>query len=177
MVYDYLVTQNREAFLARVVEISAKLGISPDWLMVIMKMESSLNPAASNSFTGATGLIQFMPATAAGLGTSTTALKAMTNVEQLEYVYKYFQPYAGRLTSVADLYTVTFFPRALGKSDDYILQTDTITAARIAGQNPAYDINKDLQITAGELRDSISARIPSGMQISIDKAADYLKKK
>jgi len=177
MVYDYLVTQNKAAFLAKVAEISARLGISPDWLMIVMKMESSLNPSASNPYSNAAGLIQFMPSTAVGLGTSTAQLLAMTNVQQLDYVYKYFQPYSGRLYSVEDLYTVTFFPRALGQPDSYVLQTDTITAARIAGQNQAYDIDKNQTITAGELRASIQKRIPSEARIYAEAAADYVVKK
>lgn len=177
MVYDYLVTQNKAAFLARVQEISVKLGINPDWLMIVMKVESTLNHTASNPSSGATGLIQFMPSTAASLGTNTTALKTMSNVQQLDYVYKYFQPYTGRIMGVVDLYTITFFPRALGKPDDYILQTDTLTAARIAGQNQAYDINKNQQITAGELRASIARRLPSEISAVAGAAANYLKKK
>lgn len=43
--------------------------------------------------SGAIGLIQFMPSTAKGLGTSTSALKQMTAVDQLAYVEKYFAPY------------------------------------------------------------------------------------
>lgn len=177
MLYDYLVTQNRDAFLAKVAKISARLGINPDWLMIVMKMESSLNPAASNPYSNATGLIQFMPSTATRLGTTVAELKTMTGLEQLDYVYNYFQPYSGRLRSVEDLYTVTFFPRALGQPDSYILQTDTIAAGTIAHQNPAYDIDRNQSITAGELRASIRKRIPGEVQIYAQRAADYVIKK
>ena len=103
MIYENLVTQNKAAFLAKVQEIAAKLKIQADWLMIVMKMESGINHQIVNKTGGATGLIQFMPATARGLGTSTEALKTMTNVQQLDYVYKYFAPYSGRLKSVTDL--------------------------------------------------------------------------
>lgn len=169
MVYDYLVTSNKAAFLAKVAEISAKLGINPDWLMIVMKMESGINHLAVNAMTGATGLIQFMPATAAGLGTSTAALRSMTNVEQLDYVYKYFKPYAGRFFAVTDLYTVTFFPVALGKPDSYVLETSSIHADTIARQNPVFDLNKDQKITYGEFKQSIIKRLPN-------EALEYLKK-
>lgn len=177
MVYDFLIEENKAAFLLKVAEIAARLGINPDWLMVVMKIESSLNSAASNPYTNATGLIQFMPATAAGLGTSTDELKNMTNVEQLDFVYSYFKPYTGKLKSLTDLYMVTFFPRALGKSDDYILQTDTISAAKIAGQNKIFDLNKDQAITAGEFRAAVLRKVPSEVQITLEQAADYVKKK
>jgi hypothetical protein len=169
MVYEYLVKTNQAAFLAKVTEISAKLGILPDWLMIVMKMESGINPQAYNANGGATGLIQFMPSTAAGLGTSTGALIAMDNVTQLDYVYKYFKPYTGRLHSVTDLYMVTFFPVALGKSDDYVLETSSLSAGLIARANPIFDLNKDQKITVGEFKQSILSRMPN-------EVIEFLKK-
>jgi hypothetical protein len=58
----------------------------------------------------ATGIIQFMPRTAKGLNTTTQALYKMTNVQQLDYVYKYFLPAKGKLKSFEDLYLYTFYP-------------------------------------------------------------------
>jgi hypothetical protein len=170
MVYEYLVTENKAVFLQKVKEIAAKLGVNPDWLMIVFKIESGINHRAVNAVTGATGLIQFMPATAAGLGTSTVALRNMGNVEQLDYVYKYFKPYAGRLSSLTDLYTVTFFPRALGQPDSYVLQTDTLKAGTIARQNPGFDLDKDGQITYGEFKAAVLSKVPS-------EVIEYVKKK
>jgi len=176
MVYEYLVKSNQSAFLAKVIDISARLGINPDWLMIVMKMESGINPAAYNANGGATGLIQFMPSTAVGLGTSTGALIAMDNVTQLDYVYKYFKPYAGRLFSVTDLYLVTFFPVALGKPDNYVLQTSSLSAGLIARANPIFDLNKDQIITVGEFKQSVIDRLPSEALQAIAKIANDLKK-
>lgn len=170
MVYEYLVKENKTEFLAKVGQIAQALGINPDWLMIVMKVESNLNHRAVNPMSQATGLIQFMPRTAIGLGTSTFALKQMSNVDQLDYVYRYFKPYAGRLRDITDLYTVTFFPRALGKPDEYVLQTDTLSAGLIASQNRPYDINRDNQITVAELKTSILKKVPSDV-------AEFLKKK
>jgi len=169
MIYESKVTENKAAFLAKVSAISIKLGINPDWLMIVMSIESGLNQRAINRTSHATGLIQFMPSTARGLGTSTAALFAMSNVQQLDYVYNYFKPYTGRLLSIVDLYTVTFFPRALGKLDSYVLQTDTLSAGTIAAQNSPYDINKDKQITLGELKASILKKVPSDAMIFLKK--------
>ena len=177
MVYDFKVKSNAAAFLARVQQIADTLGVDPDWLMVIMQMESDLNPQAVNQQSGATGLIQFMPATARGLGTSCDALYNMSNTAQLDYVLAYFKPYAGRLTSITDLYMVTFFPRGLGREDSYTMQTDTISAAKIAAQNPGFDLDKNGAITAGEFRASILRRVPSSVQINAEAAADYIVKK
>jgi hypothetical protein len=176
MVYEYLVKSNQAAFLAKVAEVSSKLGIQADWLMIVMKMESGINPQAINTTGGATGLIQFMPSTAVGLGTSTAALYNMSNVEQMDWVYKYFKPYAGRLLSVTDLYMVTFFPVALGKPDNYVLQTSSLHADTIARQNPVFDLNKDQAITVGEFKQSVMNRLPNEAIQAILIAANNLKK-
>ena len=170
MLYEHLVRENKEQFLQKVALIASKLGIDPDWLMIVFKIESNVNHRAVNPISGATGLIQFMPRTAAGLGTSTNALRGMSNVDQLDYVYKYYKRFAGRLNSVEDLYIVTFFPVALGKPDNYVLQTDTISAGKIASQNRLYDINGDNKITLAELKASILKKVPG-------EALAWIKKK
>ena len=68
-----------------------------------------------NRISGATGLIQFMPSTAIGLGTTTAALAAMTAEDQLEYVERYFKPYRNRLNTLEDLYMAILWPIAVGK--------------------------------------------------------------
>lgn len=152
MWYSEYVKNNKEAFLNKVVSISNQLGINPNWLMFVMYWESGLNPAIRNKYSGATGLIQFMPATATALGTSVSALANMSNVEQLDYVHKYYRPYAGRMNNLYDVYLVTFFPAALGKADNWVLQTSSLSPRIIAEQNPAIDLNKDKQITVGEFK-------------------------
>ena len=51
-----------------------KLNIDPKDLLGIMNSESGLNPQAVNKSSGATGLIQFMPATAKSLGTTVSPM-------------------------------------------------------------------------------------------------------
>lgn len=158
MWFENKVTTNKEAFLQKVKLISAKLGIDPNWLMFVMNSESGLNPAAYNPNGGASGLIQFMPDTAIGLGTTTAALRQMSNVDQLDYVYKYFYPYRGKMDSIYDLYLVTFFPAALGKGDSYILQTSKLSAKVIADANPGIDLDNNDQITVGEFKNWIDLK-------------------
>ena len=158
MWYEDFVKTNKDIFLQKVKEISSLLGINPNWLMFVMRWESSLNPAAVNPISGATGLIQFLPYTAKSLGTSTTALKNMSNIDQLDYVYKYYAPYRGKIKSLYDCYLVVFFPAALGKPDSWILQTSSTTPGIIAAQNPALDLNKDGKITVGEFKQYIDKK-------------------
>ena len=151
MILEDKVTQNKAAFIARVQAIANELNLNPSWIMAVMWKESNLNHQAVNSYTGATGLIQFMPATAAGMGTSTAALRAMTNVQQLEFVRAYLKGYSNRISSFTDTYFAVFFPAAIGKTPDTVLQTSRLSPAIIANQNPAMDANNDDKITVQEV--------------------------
>ena len=148
----YYTDSDKADFLAKVKAVASNLGINPDWLMGVMYKESRLKPGAVNGTTGASGLIQFMPDTAAALGTSVAALRKMTGCGQLLYIEKYYRPYLGKLKSFPDLYLATFFPAALGKPDEYVMRTSLLSANLIAGQNPAVDLNKDGQITVAEFK-------------------------
>jgi hypothetical protein len=143
--------------------------------MMVMWSESRLNAQAVNKQPGdtedplaraakrATGLIQFMPDTALRLGTTNKALYSMTAIDQLHYVYKYFKPWTGKMKSYFDLYLVTFFPAAIGKPDDYVLQTGKLSASLIAKQNPFFDVNKDGKLTVGEIKRRMYESIPKAI--------------
>lgn len=151
------------------------LEINPNWLMMVMWSESRLNAQAVNKQPGdsenaleraakrATGLIQFMPNTAINLGTTNKALYAMSAIDQLNYVYKYFKPWTGKIKNYFDLYLVTFFPVAVGRPDDYILQTKKLSASTIAKQNPFFDVNKDGKLTVGEIKRRMYESIPKSI--------------
>jgi hypothetical protein len=169
MLYEEKVKTNKDAFIAKVVSISQRLGIEPEWLMQVFVNESGMNHQAVNPTSNATGLIQFMPNTATALGTSVAALKAMTNVQQLDWVYKYLSPYAGKINSYIDLYFTVFFPIAVGKPDDWVFQTSTLTAGKIASQNPGFDLNKDGKLTVAEVREAMLKKVPSAWQAFFSK--------
>ena len=164
MLYEERVTSNRVAFVSKVESICNNLKIAPEWLMQVMVNESGVNHQAVNSISNATGLIQFMPNTAIALGTTVAALKAMSNVQQLDYVYKYLAPYAGKINSYIDLYFAVFFPSAIGKPDEWVLQTSTLSASKIAAQNPVFDLNKDGKLTVAEVREAMLRKVPSEWQ-------------
>ena len=155
-----LENQVSSPFAAKVRQIASRLGVPPDYLMAVMWSESRLDPAATNPEGGATGLIQFMPATAAGLGTSCEALREMSALDQLDYVERFFRPYAPRCHTFGAFYMACFFPAAIGKEDDYVLQTRKLSAERIARQNPAFDTDRDGRITAGEFRRRLPKLFP-----------------
>lgn len=142
-------------FVQQVKEMAGRLGVKPEWILAVMKNESGMSTTAKNPNGGATGLIQFMPATARGLGTTTEALSKMSAVEQLKYVEKYYAPFAGKINSGTDLYMATFWPAGVGKGDDY-----KIGGAEVARVNKIFDLDKNGQITAGEFREYYRRRFP-----------------
>jgi hypothetical protein len=124
------------AFKARVGLAARNIGVQPRDLIRLMNKESRLNPRAVNPKTKATGLIQFMPSTAAKLGTSVQELRNMSALVQMDYVERYFQPYRGKIHDYEDLYIATFWPAALGKSDSTIIASRNLSAQTISSQNP-----------------------------------------
>ena len=163
------------AFAAKVSAIALKLNFEPDWLMATMYSESGLNPAARNPTGGATGLIQFMPATAIWLGTTTEALAKMTHLRQLDFVSMYYEKFGNHLHKVkqfSDLYLLTFYPKALIQSwADSKAFPDLVYK-----MNPGLDLDKNKVLTVGEFRrwavSRVNQKLPEGVVIS-----DEVKKK
>lgn len=144
-----------EAFRVRVRNIADALFMPQDgasWLMSCMAWESgrSFSPSVKNGAgSGAVGLIQFMPSTAASLGTSVDALAQMTAEEQLDVVWKYFQPYKNKLQLLSDCYMVILWPAAVGKPDATILW-DKTTRPTTYRENAGLDGDHNGQITKAE---------------------------
>lgn len=166
----------RAQFVAKVISICNDLDIDPNWLMLVMNSESNLNYLAVNPMGGATGLIQFMPATAAYLGTSTQALKDMGPVAQLDYVKKYFWPYRNKITRYSDLYLTTFYPYALGKSNDYVFGSESDRENTVRNYNKVIDLNNNGVITLGEFYTWSDNRIPADIRKQLSIGTQFMKK-
>lgn len=133
-------------------------------LMSCMAWESeyTFSPGVLNKAgSGATGLIQFMPLTAKGMGTTVQDLAAMTAEDQLHYVREYFAPYAPRIASLSDMYMAILLPSFVGKSDFSALFTRGTTAYR---QNSGLDVNTDGLITKAEATSKVLATKQLGLQ-------------
>lgn len=148
------VKENKKEFALKVTDICNQLNIKPEWLMFVMWFESRLNPQAVNPISGSTGLIQFMPSTARGLGTTTDVLKRMSNVQQLDYVLAYLRPYKGRMKRWIDVYLAVFYPKAMG-NPNFVITSDIV-----AKQNKIFDLNKDLDISVKEIETALRKQIP-----------------
>lgn len=149
-------------FIRGVEGMAKRLGTRPEYLLGVMSFESggTFNPGIRNGI-GATGLIQFLPSTARGLGTTTDALAKMSSVEQLKYVEKYFdQPnFKGKLGTLEGLYTAVLSGRARSNPNDVLFTRGTNAYA----QNPL-DWNNDGKITAGEAVTPVAARMYGGVR-------------
>lgn len=135
-----------------------------DWLMSCIAWETNetFSPSIKNmAGSGATGLIQFMPRTAEGLGTTTEQLASMTSEEQLRYVYKHFRPFRGKLNSLSDVYMAILWPAAVGKPESHVLWNQQ-SRPTVYRQNAGLDVNKDGFITKAEAASKVAEKLDKG---------------
>lgn len=167
------------AFATSVIHTCNRLGINePSWLMACMAFETgeTFSPSVRNAAgSGAIGLIQFMPSTAAALGTTVEALATMTATDQLVYVERYFQYLKGKLHSLGDVYGAILWPGMIGKPDSYVLfrQDDKDHPARYM-QNRGLDFNKDGLVSRGEVTTLVKAKLTKGMTLARDIQDDII---
>lgn len=149
--------------IKKVIEVSSRLNINPNWLLAVMYFESgrTFNPSVTNTI-GSVGLIQFTRdkkgveyKTINGVKYLLSDIKKMSFIQQMDLVelyYKDVKKFTGKIPkSFIETYLVTFFPNALGKSNDYIFETKGLSSSLIAKQNPAFDANKDGKIKKSEV--------------------------
>ncbi len=161
------IEKTSDAFRQKVIQIAANLDIDPNFLMAIMSFESgaSFSPSMKNAAgSGAVGLIQFMPSTAKGLGTTTADLAAMTAVRQLDFVEKYFMPFKGRLKTIEDAYMAVLFPKGIGKGGGFVLFT---RPSKQYAQNKGLDLNGDGVITVAEAAARVRQRLGAPTSVMV----------
>ena len=160
-------------FIAEVEAMAERIGARPEHVMALMSFETggSFDPAQRNLAGGsATGLIQFMPDTATGLGTTTANLAQMTSVEQLAYVERYFeQPHLrGRLDTVEGLYSAVLRGHAVPNPADTLYAQGT----REYTANAGLDHNRDGNITSGEASQAVVSRLYGGISAVQQRLVD-----
>ncbi len=140
-----------QAFFNKVVQVAKRVNCNPNDLLCMMSSESGLNPSARNKSSNATGLIQFMPSTAKGLGTSCSALSSMSAEQQMVYVEKCImnsKKMAGlgnQKIGPGTLYALIFLPARAGKD---ILTT---RGEKYYNSNKGLDLDNDGKITKADL--------------------------
>lgn len=137
-----------------IVKKSKEWGKDPNAVAGIIWHESKGKTQARNKYSNATGIIQFMPETARGLGTTIDDIYDMSFDDQLELTGKYFKRYGKKwddAKTATDLYSLVFYPAMAGKDDSYVLGGDKRSGI-VAKQNKIFDLDEDGKITAGEFR-------------------------
>jgi hypothetical protein len=121
------------------VETAGRLNIDPAWLANIIHLESGGNPQARNPTSAATGLIQFMPKTAQGMGTTIDEIYQMNGRQQMPLVEQYFVNIIkryGPLDSQEKVIAAVFYPA-------YINKPLAVMSAKVQAQNPGITTIRD----------------------------------
>lgn len=143
--------QTSEDFMTELNAVATRLGVQSNDLLAVMRSETggTLNPSIPNAAgSGAVGLIQFMPATARGLGTSTEELSRMSQTQQLRYVEAYFrQTRLPRGASAGMIYAHTFMPAAARNNPDQL----AVRGTNYYSANQGLDVNDDGIISIDDL--------------------------
>jgi hypothetical protein len=146
--------------------VADRLGIPVEYLLTVIHFETigtfspTIRPTRKDGslISSAIGLIQFLSATAEGLGTTTELLSQMTAIQQLDYVEKYFNQHRNKITSgmsLEDVYLIVFTPAAAGKPADHVLYTRGEAGYNA---NSGLDLNEDGKITKWEITSKIRDR-------------------
>lgn len=139
-----------------------------DWIIACMAFETAGTfDQTKKNMAGAAyyGLIQFGDAAAKDLGTTTAELVKLSQLDQLDWVFKYFDMWSKRgktFTQLEDFYLCIFYPAAVGKTADTVIFSKQVETKAYT-QNAGLDINKDGFITVGEINERIYQMYYQGM--------------
>lgn len=155
-----------EEFCQKVIDISKEIGCSHDDLMAVMNLETggTFSPSIQNrGGHNYWGLIQFGESAAQDVGKTLNELKAMSAIEQLDYVKKYLikQKQNRKITGEVDtktLYCLIFYPAAAKADDSYIIakKGSSESGGRYTA-NRGLDRDASGTITRGELDNALNS--------------------
>lgn len=151
-------------FRDSVLWIEGKLKVKANYLMPCMGFETGLtfSPSVKNPGSSATGLIQFMDATAYDLGVTTAQLAGMTAVRQLAFVYKYLERFGSDLShwSLEDTYMSILLPSMIGHPDTEPMNWPSKAYAA----NRGLDVDKNGVVTKAEATKRVKELYDLGMR-------------
>lgn len=170
-------SQLNDVFYKKLIEVSKKINIKPEDLLLIMHIESGLNPQAKNPSGSASGLTQIMPSILPLVGFSGTPqdFSKLPAEKQLDYIEKYFiLNLKGKgITEPAQIYLSNFLPATLNwqgvknKNPDTILAEQgnmrtyaqsnfknkyALTFDKVYQANKGLDLDKDGNISYGDIQ-------------------------
>lgn len=168
-----------KSFSEKLNNISSELQMNPRDLLLVMFLESGVNPGSVNLHSKdpraqARGLIQFMPDTLKGMGLSPAEINNFVHKsgeEQLDYVKQYVQSHraliGGRpFTSATQYYVANFFPLALHRwrGTDPVANANKIVVSKFSkdpreraayNANTVLDYDKDGVIRVKDLTNTL----------------------
>jgi hypothetical protein len=141
-------------FTAELNRVAKKFNINANDLLAVMLVETggTLNPAIRNPKSDATGLIQFIPSTARGLGTTVDELAKMSRAQQMKYVEKYFDNKLPQGASGGQIYAAVFLPAFIKE------EVLTVRGEAYYNANVGLDYNNDGKITRSDLDAHVEAK-------------------
>ena len=153
---------DNQSFQTKLEDISKTINIDKSSIIKLMNFESKLDPQVKNNL-GCVGLIQFCPDSRNGgtktIGGKTYNLEELRNNldKQMEAIKEFWVTgyKSGKIKEPKDLYIYNFFPVAAGKSDDFVLKTNGLSAERLAASNPIFNKTlgkpRNTPLTVGDL--------------------------
>lgn len=163
-----------KAQLSALYATAKELKMPVDWLATVMSFETggTFSPSVPNrAGSGAFGLIQFMPSTAASLlgypqtpeGKAAAAEKGkkMSFQTQLKkMVIPYFK--GGTYNSLNDVYLRVFYPAAMGKGNDYVVGS---APSAVYTQNQGFDKEGKGYITRADITRTINSVLNNALSL------------
>jgi hypothetical protein len=149
--------------LAALARAAKDLGMETDWLATVISFETggTFSPSVLNKAgSGAFGLIQFLPSTAANLlklpkDQAVEKGRAMSFAQQLkEMVIPYFR--GGTYNSLNDVYLKVFYPAAMGQPSSKVVAT---AGSAVYEQNKGFDRTQAGVITVGDITSRVNAQL------------------
>lgn len=184
-------------FFIKLNEVCSRLGINPADLLLVMYLESGVDPSKKNNAgSGAVGLIQFMPKTLEDLGLDKNQVNNFGNrssEDQLDFVEKYIRGAmshipGGVFKSATQYYCANLYPRTLSRwngdnpeqNKNVIVlgetQSPETDPKKRAQEAQAYRANKYLDpdnkgyITVGDIKNKLNAlKQTNGFQLLLKK--------
>lgn len=129
--YSNLISENRQAFLKKLIRVSKDLGIEPIWLLHVIFNESKFDTKKSDKLTKGVGLISFLPQVISnfvnletGKNYNTNDVLQMTNTEQLDLIRAFYKSWFDKMKVKrpivpGDFAALTFYPEVIKKDWDW----------------------------------------------------------
>lgn len=116
-------------------EMARRLGTNASYHAAVMAIESGFDPAARNPTSNASGLVQFMPfwLRAQKPPLSPEGVRAMSDVDQLALVERFYRPHAAKMQTPCDYYLATFLPIMVGADEGTVIGEKDSTERIAAG--------------------------------------------